>query len=109
MPVFSIKAGDTKPWMSATLQDAHRRPIDLTGASIEFHMRPKVVGSDGELTADAEIVDELKGSVQYQWADGDTDVPGPYDAEFKITFPDGSVESVPNDSYIEVLILPLLT
>lgn len=108
MSVFSIKAGDTLPVIQATLLDARKRPIPLTGATVEFQMKPLIEGSDGALAAAADVVDVTDGIVKYEWEDGDTDVDGPYAAQFVITFGDGRVETVPNDSYLDVVILPAL-
>jgi hypothetical protein len=50
-------------------------------------------------------VDASKALAQFAWAPGDTDVPGLYRAEFKVTFGDGKVEKFPNGDYLDLEIL----
>jgi len=41
---FYVKQNDTSPAMLATLQDADGNAINLTAASVRFHMRRSAVG-----------------------------------------------------------------
>ena len=41
---FSIKQNDTSPSLQAILKDGGLNPVDLTGASVRFHM--KAIGGD---------------------------------------------------------------
>lgn len=92
--------GNTAPDITAVLHEQGdvESVIDLTGASIKFQMRKP----DDQLftvDADAEIVgNEVDGSVSYEWAATDLSVPGEYDVQWEITFPDGKVQTtaVPN-------------
>lgn len=101
---FYIKKNDTSPAMLATLQDAKGIAIDLTGASVRFHMRPI---SGGEVTVDkpATVVTPDNGIVQYDFASQDTEKTGTYKAEFEVTYSDARIETFPNDGYISVVIL----
>jgi len=98
---FYIKQNDTSPSVLATLQDANGDAVNLTGASIRFHMR--VIGS-AQTTVDAAatIVTAVSGIVRYDWIAADTDTVGSYQAEFEVTYADASVETFPNDGYIRV-------
>lgn len=102
---FTIKQNDTAPSMRATLLDANSKPIPLAGASVVFNLRPKVPGDIVVDEGAVNILDAVKADVEYLWQPGDTEVPGLYNGEFRITFGDGSVESVPNDGHIDVEIL----
>ncbi len=42
---FFIKQNDTRPALRCTLLDADELPVDLTAATIEFHMRVYPGGS----------------------------------------------------------------
>lgn len=105
---FYVKQNDTSPAMQATLQDADGNAINVTGASVRFHMR--AVGSTQTVVdAAATIVTALSGIVKYEWDAADTDTVGSYQAEFEVTYADASVETFPNDGYIRVEIIDDIT
>lgn len=98
---FYIKQNDTSPRLQATLKDGSGTAIDLTGASVNFHMR--AVGSTtNKVDGSATIADEDNGVVFYSWASSDTDTSGSFEAEFEVTYTGGAVETFPNDKYIQV-------
>jgi hypothetical protein len=100
---FYLKAGDTAPMLTATLTDAEEKPIDLTGSDVAFHLlEPR--GGATVLDTPASIPSPDDGTVAYEWADTDTDESGRYRAEFRVTYPDGTVETFPNVGYHTVLI-----
>jgi hypothetical protein len=110
---FTIKQGDTRPFLRATLKKASSQPIPLGLAVIRFNMAPAVAGTglsiarasalNLEGTIDAETGATLgDGVVEYRWAPGDTAVVSIYRAEFEVTFADGTVETWPNSGYIDV-------
>lgn len=101
---FYIKQNDTSPALLANLQDANGDNVNITGASIRFHMRQ--VGK-GVTIIDAAAVNvtPLDGLVRYDWQAADTVGPGSYQAEFEVTYADASIETFPNDSYISVEII----
>lgn len=101
---FNIKQNDTGPAMLATLQDASGAAVNLTGASVRFHMR-SVSGGNPVVDASATVVTAASGIVRYNWAAEDTDSVGTYQAEFEVTYADGSIETFPNDGYIAVQIV----
>lgn len=104
MADFTIKQGDTLPPIGATLKDAAGAALDLTGASVRFHMRP---GGESAASVDqvCEIVDAAAGKVRYAWQVGDTDAPGSYVAEFEVTFSDGRVLTIPNTTNLKIKIV----
>jgi hypothetical protein len=100
---FNIKQNDTSPSLRATLKDGNNSAVDLTGASIRFHM----VSLDGTAVVDSAatvISPASSGVVQYNWVAGDTQTAGAYNAEFEVAFSNGKIETFPNDSYISVSI-----
>ena len=101
--VFKIKTGDRGPSVEATLlqiREGVEQAIDLTAAQDVLFL----MNSEPPLSAAAVVVDAESGAVRYDWANGDTDAPGQFRAEFEITWTDGRKQTVPNGSYISVYI-----
>lgn len=101
---FYIKQNDTSPSMLATLKDANNAVIDLTAASVRFHMR-KISSSAVVVDNAATIVTADEGLVRYDWLADDTDTVGSYQAEFEVTYADSTIETFPNDGYIRVEVI----
>lgn len=105
---FYIKQNDTSPNLRAILKDGDEVAVNLTGATIRFHMRT-VGGETAVVDADASIVTAESGIVQYIWDAADTATVGSYQAEFEVTFADTSVETFPNNGYIRIEITDDIT
>jgi hypothetical protein len=105
---FFIKQNDTSPSLRAILKDGDEIAINLTGATVRFHMRT-VGGETAAVDADASIVTAESGIVQYLWDAADTATVGSYQAEFEVTFSGGAVETFPNNGYIRVEITDDIT
>ena len=99
---FVIKRNDTSPSIQGTCKDADGNAVDITGATIRFHM----IDADEDLIVDAAatIADGTGGVVRYDWQAADTDVAGAYQAEFEVTYSDATVESFPSRGFIGVQI-----
>jgi hypothetical protein len=97
---FVIKRGDTSPALRlALLPDS----ISLAGAGVRFQMRPR--GGATLIDRPAEILSAFEPAVvAHLWLPGETDTPGRYEAEFRVTNMDGTVETFPNLGFIEVFI-----
>lgn len=104
MSDFTIKQNDTRPVLDAQLQMGDGTPINLTGCTVKFCMI-STIAKQPKINTQAAIIDAVNGKVRYNWAPSDTDIPGSYKAEFEITFPDGSVQSVPNDDYFTISVM----
>ena len=95
MPIidpFTITENDTREFLVRTLRNSDGAVIDLTGASVQFHMTR---GSTVKVNAAAVITNATGGIVEYRWAAGNTDTPGHYKGEFQVTLSDGTIISVP--------------
>ena len=101
MPDFVIKQNDTAPIIKAYLQDENGDAVNISGASVDFHMSDY---SSTVINSPATIEDETGGLVSYTWQSEDTTEKGNYKAEFEVTFADGSIETFPNTGYIEIKI-----
>lgn len=100
---FTLKQNDALPKIKADLKTIGT-PVDLTGATVKFCMRPKG-NPTPKVNASATIVDATTGRVEYGWVTADTDTAGTYEAEFEVTFSGGSKQTFPTQGYIEVTIV----
>lgn len=100
MATFYMKQNDTQPKMLASLKDGEGDPIDLTSASVRFHMR--TLTGTTVVDAAASIVTAATGLVRYDWQPADTAAIGSYQAEFEVTYSDTTIETFPNSGYIRV-------
>lgn len=104
---FKIKRGDTSPALRMQLVPA----VNLTGAQVRFNMigpfetPTKVINRQ----AGAVVAPSVNGIVRYDWRAGDTAKAGVYQAEFEVTYSDGTVETFPNGEHIQVSVLPDLS
>ena len=100
MDTFSIKRGDTSPSIRYALKPA---TADIAGSTVQFQMRSR----SGVLIIDspATVVSGFPAVVQYDWQAPDTDAAGLFDAEFRVTYYDGGIETFPNTSFIPVRIM----
>ena len=97
---FSIKRGDTSPAIQFALAPAS---VNLVLADVQFQMRPRG-GGDTVIDAPALVVSETPPVVGYAWQAADTETAGWYEAEFRVTYFDGTVETFPNAAFINVFI-----
>ena len=95
---FTIKQGDTRPIIQATVTT----PVVLTNATVRFLMRLRADKSS-KVAAAAVVTGAL--TMEYRWDAADTNTAGIYEAEFEVTFPSGLIETYPNGEYIRVTIL----
>ena len=98
--MFRIKQNDTSPALKVILKDAKKRPVNLIGSTVRFHMKSE----SGRLIVNglAELTDDENGIVTYFWKQGDTDIEGICLGEFEVTYEDKSIETFPNNSYIKI-------
>lgn len=95
---FSIKKGDTRPALAATLKD-NDVAIDLTNATSVLLLAKRTTSQAGtpDISGTCTFVNRPAGQISYTWAAGNTSIVGIYNLEFQITWNDGGVETVPND------------
>lgn len=102
--MLTIKQGDTRTAIKATLIGPNNKPVDLTGATVRFLMADQAYTPF--LSRPAIITCEAEGQVLVVFQPGDTDNVGLYKAEFKTIFSDGRIETYPNDKYVVIKIIP---
>jgi hypothetical protein len=106
--MFYIKQNDTSPAIRVIVKDADGVVINVTGASVMFHMT-EIGSSTPAVDAAGAVVDGTAGVIEYQWETGDTADAGNYNAEFQVTYVDSTIETFPNNTYIKVKITPELS
>ena len=106
MATYTVRQHDTAPVVTDTLEDSTGAAVNLTGATVKFHMASwdlaTVVIANGTVTNIGGGALDASGGVQYQWQAADTLTRGAYKAEWQVTFSGGAVESWPNDGYAVV-------
>lgn len=105
MADFTLKAHDRLPSIRATFTTAGAA-VDLTTATtVTFIMKVKTGGAAAKVNAPATVVDPTSGIVRYDWAAGDTDTPGDYQAEWQVTWSSGQKQTFPTLTYHSISIL----
>lgn len=101
---FEIGQNDLLPVFAFTVtQDG--AAVNLTGASVMFHMRPQ--GSTVvKVNAAAVITGVATGQGEYRWIDGDTDTSGTFIAEVEVTFSSGKMQTFPRETKTVIKIYP---
>lgn len=97
---FYIKRGDTSPAIMYELP----KDMNLAFAEVKIKMRNRRTKEMKIDRSAASIANTTPAIVYYDWTEADTDTAGIYDAEFEITYVDNTVETVPNNEYIVVVI-----
>lgn len=95
---MTLKQGDTRHAIRATLKAVNGVAIDLTGATVHFKMAERT----GVVLIDREAVTGANGTVEFVFSDGETDTFGKHYAEFLVTYADGRIETFPNKGKIEI-------
>jgi hypothetical protein len=97
-----LKQHDTAPSLRATITD-NGAPVDLTPTT-----GVKVIGKrNGTLVfSRAATTATNLGVVTMSWQTGDTALPGLIAIEIELTWPDATVQTIPPNGYLGVLIDP---
>jgi len=97
---FHIKQNDRLPIIQATLRGVYG-VMNLTGAIVHFVMAPEGSTTD-KIYQPAVILDPIAGLVEYEWAVLDTDTVGYFNAEWRVTFASGKIQTFPNTGHIRI-------
>lgn len=99
-----LQVGDTRPGLEATLVNPDGTPATVLGTTVTFRMRSSV--SREVLVSGTAVLVGEPGKVRYDWAPGDTDLAGDYEARFVVDDGSGGISSYPNSAWHSVRIEP---
>jgi hypothetical protein len=105
---FSIKQGDTVPNIPfQVFQPDGVTPANLTGATVRIVVRTKGGNNATPVLFKKPCVltSAATGVGYYDWETGDTSAAGAFEYEFEITYGDGEIQTVPVDSYLDLVIV----
>jgi hypothetical protein len=101
---FTIKKGDTHTPFTDTLTDINGSIVNLTTAtSVQFVMRAQTSALP-KVQATGTITGAASGAVSYTFTAQDTNIAGRFDAEWLVTWNDGTVQRYPQRGYRSVSI-----
>jgi hypothetical protein len=106
--IFTIKRGDTRPALVATLSD-NVGPINLATAS-QVKLLFKTESGSTVYSRICEVTTPTAGVVTYPWTPDDAAL-GPlsvvtsFNVEWEITWADGTITTVPNEGYKTVAVV----
>ena len=103
---FQIKQNDRRPYLEFQLLEADgTTPLDVSGADqVTFIMR-KSGSEEPEVNAACTEIDWVLGQGLYEWAEGDTQEVGTFQAEWEILWPGDERQTVPVDTYYSVIVI----
>src|SRR5574337_2023648 len=89
---YLFTQNDTDPDLTETLKDASGVPLNLTGATVEFHMRSPFAATY-KVKAAAVIENAVSGIVRYAWQAADLNTAGVFLCEWQVTVSGGGVQT----------------
>ena len=105
MQPIIMKQGDRLPSLAVTAITTSGAAYDLTGGSVVFNMRSTTDGTVKISRSAAVLVSGPNGQVRYDWASGDLDTVGSYEAEFEVTLSGSRKLSIPSAGFIPIRVL----
>ncbi len=103
-----IKQNDTTPPLRCALQfpSASGTVLDLTNAAGVKFIMSHVNGTPKVNRAATVLSPATAGVVMHTWLPADTNTAGVYHAEWQITWGDGTIQTLPTESYVRIEIVP---
>ena len=108
MADFTIKIGDTAPNIKARLKSKDGTTVTLTGATVVFSMRHAQTRVVTHSNRSANILEATPPTepddpnVDYDWETVVPSIPGPYEAEFEVTYSGGLIQTFPDSGFIDI-------
>lgn len=106
---FTLKANDTSPSLTDSLQYSNGSAVDLTGATLQFVMRSFSALTPVTLTGTTSITSAQNGNVAYTFSATDSGTSGMYMGSWVVTFPNTQRMTFPTVGYLIISIEESLT
>src|SRR5205809_7476251 len=92
---FCFLQDATRPYFAVQLlKQQDMSVVDLTGSTVAFYFRHVDSNQAKVSGASCNVTDAANGKVEYRWVTGDLAVPGNYNAEFRVTFADATIQAI---------------
>jgi len=105
MATFQIKKDSTEPTLAVQFVDSNDSGIDLSlGSNIYFRMSTNDNLFTPVFSGLATITGSTTGNVEYRWTTDNTNRSGLFLGEFRTTFIDGSILTLPIDNSLVIKI-----
>lgn len=97
---FYLKRGDTSPSIRISIEPA---TITLIGAEVRFQMRER---GGGQVIDAPAVIESFIGTptVRYDWQPADTAAAGLFEAEVRVRYGNGLIETFPNSGFVLIRI-----
>lgn len=110
MSTYQIKIGDRRPTLNAVLRQGSDYgasvPINLTDCTVRIRLFLDDGSETPVIDQPCTILSAVGGSVSYSWRAEDVDESIRYYGEFQITYPDGTIMTVPTVGTFAVVVQP---
>lgn len=97
MADFTFTQSDTRPFFAVIIKNTlTNEVVDLTSATVTFYFENELAkAGDAKVSAGSvTVTDATAGECEYRWGATDLDVPGIYNAEFRVLHSDGNPQRV---------------
>ena len=78
--------------------------VNVTGAAVVFSMRVRPGGTTKVDKQSCTINTAVLGDVQYAFSASNTNTADRYEGEFQVTYSDSSIQTFPNNTYIDITV-----
>lgn len=99
---FYIKKDDRLPYYRAVIRD-YNGAVDLDGATVVATMQNLSTSTNKFEDQPVNLASDVTGGIEYRWQVGDTDTPGEYGIEFKVSTASGDF-TVPKSFVAKVIV-----
>ena len=107
--IFTIKQNDALPAIETAIRTRGSLgeiiPFNLSGVTACTFSMADDCGNLTISSASAQITCYSGGTIQYNWAEGDTVEPGSFIGEFELVFSDGGIMTIPTIGNIGIKII----
>ena len=100
---FTIRQGDTLPYLTQTFTDSAGNPVNLTGCTVNFVMRTLTAATPA-VNAEAEIVDAAAGQVSFAFTSEQTATAGEFMGSWVVSNGSGGQFTIPTMGYLLISI-----